>query len=400
MRPLHRLPTPQSVHSWWSDSNPPGATIPLHTLAKPLIKYLHRRQVSGIIEKSRSSPLSKEVLDILKCYLEAGEIASSTKIIILRDLGRRAQRKDQARTLVQENVHYIVFDLLHSPETSTPELWKLKTGIVESACAILATFTLMLPLSAFAPDLLQIIFDFLYTVFSQRICMCDLSTGLALMLLADDLTLPTRRAEIQARVIAEMAHGLFHAELPFAEYEALTALTDGSWRARGCTCPQCAARIPRILEFALRPDVQDAVLERGARRALVALFGSGWCTPEFAALSPKLHAAALADLAKRTTPGNALSILWAAEAARAQLSSVGDAWAGIVSPLIEAGRSQVDAVLELQSAQYPRLAEIRLRRILPADRNEENGKHADTGPEGHPKVHWFERISRSSPRPP
>ncbi|KAJ7937540.1 hypothetical protein B0H13DRAFT_1852512 [Mycena leptocephala] len=54
----------------WSDRNPPGATIPLHTLAKPLAKFLHHRQVLGIIAKARSSPLSKDIVDILTCYLE------------------------------------------------------------------------------------------------------------------------------------------------------------------------------------------------------------------------------------------------------------------------------------------------------------------------------------------
>ncbi|KAJ7906191.1 hypothetical protein B0H13DRAFT_2021508, partial [Mycena leptocephala] len=44
MQPLRRWSTPQSVHSWWSDSNPTGATIPLHALAKPLMKRLYHRQ--------------------------------------------------------------------------------------------------------------------------------------------------------------------------------------------------------------------------------------------------------------------------------------------------------------------------------------------------------------------
>lgn len=35
------------------------------------------------------------------------------------------------------------------------------------------------------------------------------------------------------------------------------------------------------------------VLERGARRALVGLFGEGWCTQEFAALPQKMREALL-----------------------------------------------------------------------------------------------------------
>ncbi|KAJ6477224.1 hypothetical protein DFH09DRAFT_1467881 [Mycena vulgaris] len=223
--------------------------------------------------------------------------------------------------------------------------------------------TLTLPSPPFTPASLHFTLGFLYTgtlVFSHR--TYDLSTALALLLSANYLSLPTLHAEVRARVISEMAHGLFHAALPFAAYDAVT---DGAWRAGGCTCRKCAARAPRILEFALRPDVQDAVLERGGRRALVGLFGAGWCTPEFAALAPKLHAAALRGLAKRTTPANALAILWAAEAARARLAPLVDAWADVVRPLIEAGRNAVDAVLAGQAAAV--LAERDWDEIMRAD---------------------------------
>ncbi|KAJ6458955.1 hypothetical protein C8R47DRAFT_1226840 [Mycena vitilis] len=209
--------------------------------------------------------------------------------------------------------------------------------------------TLTLPSPPFTPASLHFTLGFLYTgtlVFSHR--TYDLSTALALLLSANYLSLPALHAEVQARIVSEMAHGLFHAALPFTAYEALT---QGAWRAGGCTCRKCAARVPRILEFALRPDVQDAVLERGARRALVGLFGTGWCTPEFAALPAKLHASALKGLAKRSTPANALAVLWAAEAARARLSPLVDAWADAVRPLVDAGRAQVDAVLGAQTAE-------------------------------------------------
>ncbi|KAJ7649609.1 hypothetical protein B0H17DRAFT_1338695 [Mycena rosella] len=208
--------------------------------------------------------------------------------------------------------------------------------------------TLSLPSPPFTPASLHFTLGFLYTgtlIFSHR--TYDLSTALALLLSATYLSLPTLHAEVRARIISEMAHGLFHAALPFAAYESLT---QGAWRAGGCTCRKCAQRVPRILEFALRPDAQDEVLERGARRALVGLFGAGWCTPEFAALPPKLHASALKGLAKRSTPANALAILWAAEHAKARLAPLVDAWADVVRPLIDAGRSGVDAVLGGQTA--------------------------------------------------
>ncbi|KAF7319759.1 hypothetical protein MKEN_00758300 [Mycena kentingensis (nom. inval.)] len=211
------------------------------------------------------------------------------------------------------------------------------------------TPTLSLPSPPFTPASLHFTLGFIYTgtlVFSHR--TYDLTTALALLLSANYLSLPTLHTEVQARIVSEMAHGLFHAALPFAAYEALTG---GAWRAGGCTCRKCAARIPRILEFALRPDVQDPILERGSRRALVGLFGPGWCTSEFAALPPKLHAAALKGLAKRSSPANALAILWAAEAARARLAPLVDAWTDVVRPLIDSGRTQVDKVLADHTAE-------------------------------------------------
>ena len=71
--------------------------------------------------------------------------------------------------------------------------------------------------------------------------------------------------EIQAQIVVEMIHGLFHAFLEFTEYERIT---DGKW-GNGCRCRQCARRAPRVLQFSVFPDVQNVYLDRGARRALV-----------------------------------------------------------------------------------------------------------------------------------
>ena len=91
----------------------------------------------------------------------------------------------------------------------------------------------------------------------------------------------------------------------------------------------------------------------------------GWCTPEFAALPPKLHAAALRGLAKRTTPANALAVLWAAEAARARLAPMVDAYADVIRPLIDTALAQTDAVLGAQTAAV--LAEADWGAIMRAD---------------------------------
>ncbi|KAJ7476919.1 hypothetical protein B0H11DRAFT_1304274 [Mycena galericulata] len=104
MQPLRRRSTPQSVHSWWSDSNPPGATISLHALAKPLSKFLYHRQASGIIAKGADSPLSRETVEILTTYLTFKDIFPSTRALVLTYLGARAGRtEDDARAIVDGN---------------------------------------------------------------------------------------------------------------------------------------------------------------------------------------------------------------------------------------------------------------------------------------------------------
>ncbi|KAF7354977.1 hypothetical protein MSAN_01413200 [Mycena sanguinolenta] len=253
--------------------------------------------------------------------------------------GRRRRRARAADTR-------LLITPLHPRLAFAPLSSSLSSSLLTSTYEPL---TLSLPSPPFTPASMHFTLGFLYTgilAFSHR--TYDLSTALALLLSSNYLQLPTLYAEVQARIISEMAHGLFHAAFPFAAYEELTK---GVWRAGGCTCRKCASRVPRILEYSRRPDVQDPVLERGTRRALVGLFGTGWCTSEFAALPAKLQASALKGLAKRTTPANALRILWAAEAALARLSPMVDPWVDVVRPLIESGRTQVDSVLGNQTAE-------------------------------------------------
>ncbi|KAJ7237831.1 armadillo-type protein [Mycena rebaudengoi] len=108
MPPLHRFPTPQSLQSYWSDSKP----ISLHTLAKPLSRFLYHRQALGIVAKSRSLPLSREILDILGWYLEA-------------------YSEVEAQAIVLENIHYLLIRLAYS---TFP-------GILEAASATLGTLS-------------------------------------------------------------------------------------------------------------------------------------------------------------------------------------------------------------------------------------------------------------------
>jgi hypothetical protein len=59
--------------------------------------------------------------------------------------------------------------------------------------------------------------------------------------------------EIQARIVQEIMHGLFHAFLEFMEYERITGGTSG------CRCRQCACRAPRMLEFAISKDAKTRI---------------------------------------------------------------------------------------------------------------------------------------------
>jgi hypothetical protein len=72
MNTLARQRTRESYLSWWSDSNPPGATISIHTLAKPLMRLMYHRQALGFIQKNRGTPLSQETLEIYSSYLMCG----------------------------------------------------------------------------------------------------------------------------------------------------------------------------------------------------------------------------------------------------------------------------------------------------------------------------------------
>ncbi|KAJ7457207.1 armadillo-type protein [Mycena galericulata] len=120
---LRRWPTPQSVHSWWSDSNPPGATISLHALAKPLSKFLYHRQASGFIAKGADSPLSRETVAILTTYLTFKDIFPATRVLVLTYLGLCAGRtEDDARAIVNGNALACTVELLQS---STPDIQRL-----------------------------------------------------------------------------------------------------------------------------------------------------------------------------------------------------------------------------------------------------------------------------------
>ncbi|KAF9477702.1 hypothetical protein BDN70DRAFT_994783 [Pholiota conissans] len=203
--------------------------------------------------------------------------------------------------------------------------------------------TLTLPSPPFTPASVHFTLGFLYTgtlIFSHR--SYDLATAFAILRSAMYLDLDTLHDEIQARVAQEMMHGLFHAFLPFTEYEALT---QGRWGTGGCRCRQCARRAPRILSFAVADDVHNTLLERGARRALVGLFGEGWVTQEFSALPQKLRESLMKGVHKRTTPENALPLLFAAQHALHKLGASIEPWADIVREDLGIGLNRIDEIM-------------------------------------------------------
>ncbi|KAI0002559.1 hypothetical protein BJV74DRAFT_882177 [Russula compacta] len=203
--------------------------------------------------------------------------------------------------------------------------------------------TLMLPSPPFTPPSLHFVLGFIYTgtlIFSNR--TYDLDTAFHIMRSATYVSLTSLYDEVQARIVQEMMHGLFHAYVDFDEYERITGR---KWGVSGCRCRQCARRIPRVIEFALLDDVKNELLQRGARRGLVGMFGEGWCNAEFAKLDKKIRDTALKGVAKRTTPLNVFPLLFAAEFALAKLNTIIDPWADISRDMILDARRHIDHVL-------------------------------------------------------
>lgn len=209
--------------------------------------------------------------------------------------------------------------------------------------------TVNLPSPPFTPASLHFVLGFIYTgtlIFSHR--TFDLDTSFHIMRSATYLCLDALYDEIQARIVQEMLHGLFHAFLEFSEYERITG---GKWGTGGCRCRQCARRTPRVLEFAMQDDVKNPNLERGARRALVGLFGEGWCTPEFVGLPQKTRDAIVKGLSKRTTPPNVFPLLFAAQSALAKYGKVADTWAETGREMILNARKIIDETLCNQAVE-------------------------------------------------
>jgi hypothetical protein len=113
--------------------------------------------------------------------------------------------------------------------------------------------TLNLPSPPFAPASLHFTLGYIYAgtlIFSHR-TYYDLDTTFHIMRATSYLALDSLYNEVQARIVQEMMHGLFHTFLEFAEHERITG---GKRGTGGCRCRQCARRVPRVLEFACADD--------------------------------------------------------------------------------------------------------------------------------------------------
>ncbi|KDR76440.1 hypothetical protein GALMADRAFT_445556 [Galerina marginata CBS 339.88] len=152
-----------------------------------------------------------------------------------------------------------------------------------------------------------------------------------------------------AQISQILLHGLFRVSLSDT---AFYRLTRGNWgtmaRAGGCHCLTCIQNAPRVFKFAHEPDVNSKILQLGACRALVGMFGVGWCTKEFAEISPTLLALVFADMKKLVTPANVLSLLFAADGGLEMLARTpeeGRSWANVVKTHITSVRNLVDDIL-------------------------------------------------------
>ncbi|KAJ7124633.1 armadillo-type protein [Mycena crocata] len=121
MPPLTRQQTLESVRSWWSDSNPPGATISLHTATKPLMWVMYHRAVLDFIDKNRGVPLSSMSMEIYSSYLAFKYIALPTKAVILRELHTRTSSDEDSALVVADALLAgadLVEEILYSPDAN------------------------------------------------------------------------------------------------------------------------------------------------------------------------------------------------------------------------------------------------------------------------------------------
>jgi len=140
---------------------------------------------------------------------------------------------------------------------------------------------LTLPSPPFTPASLPFTLGFIYTstlIFSHR--THDLSTAFGILRSALYLSLTPSTTKFKP-VLCRKCCTFF--STPLSPLPNTSVLLEENGAPVDVDVAS-ARRAPRVLEFALEEDVKNTSLERDARRALVGLFGEGWCTQEFAGL--------------------------------------------------------------------------------------------------------------------
>ena len=209
---------------------------------------------------------------------------------------------------------------------------------------------LTLPFPLFTPRSLFLILDFIYTgTLAYYHKTYGLRNAFAMYRGAKYLMIDSLVNEIRMRIVEEFLHGLFNAALPREEYGPLV---EYQWHRMaelgGCICEECAGRLAQVLGFSLSGEITDEVLERGARRAAVGMFGEGWCSPGFSELPQHICDIILKDMDEFINPDNFFPLLFASEKALHRLNNVNESWTDTVKTLVITVRDMLDGVLVAQ----------------------------------------------------
>ncbi|KDR81313.1 hypothetical protein GALMADRAFT_241816 [Galerina marginata CBS 339.88] len=202
-----------------------------------------------------------------------------------------------------------------------------------------------LPCTHFTLAALPFILVYLYTgalKFGKRF---NLATAFSIFRGSLYLELPVLQELILAEITVEMLHGLYHAYLSDPYFSSLVG---GKWSMLvklGCECTTCATCLPLVLQFAQEDGIKNDILERGARRGLIGLFGKGWCTEQFSTLPESMIDSILTDMQGLITPSNIFLLLFNAESALLELGSAKKSWERVVKSTILCVRESIDKVL-------------------------------------------------------
>ncbi|KAJ7491420.1 armadillo-type protein, partial [Mycena galericulata] len=104
MQDLTRQQSRTSLLSWWSDSNPPGATISIHAAAKPLMRFMYHRQALDLIRSNRRFALTSSMLETYSAYVFCKYVSPATKAEVLRELKARSRAGDACGVITSQEV--------------------------------------------------------------------------------------------------------------------------------------------------------------------------------------------------------------------------------------------------------------------------------------------------------